>query len=218
MIHLERLSKPQKLVEKEKEWLDIFLKSGKERPESKQYAHENIKSTLSSISSNKCFYCESLLSEGDKQVEHHIEVSTRLPNCDGRNLAFDWDNLYLSCKNCNSKVLHSSISVYDVLNPFRNSDVEIENEIYFIENEEIKGKNDIGIKTIQKYKLDTDTLNLLRSRALNGFYKKLLEIKDKVISENRKISKQEKEELRFFANKDRAFSLMFRLLLRKFSL
>lgn len=38
-------------------------------------------------------------------------------------LHYEWDNLYLSCDNCNGKIPHSTISIQDALDPCRHTDV-----------------------------------------------------------------------------------------------
>ncbi|MEY4937574.1 MAG: hypothetical protein RIS64_3933 [Bacteroidota bacterium] len=75
MRALTRLPEPQILVARKKQWLDAFLVSGKPRPDSNKYAHESIRMDLNSMSSYKCFYCETKLKGASKEVDHHVEVS-----------------------------------------------------------------------------------------------------------------------------------------------
>ncbi|WP_435355658.1 HNH endonuclease [Emticicia sp. SJ17W-69] len=211
MRYINRLPKPQILVEKEQHWTSQFLSSTNKRPDSSKYRHPDILATLNSMSFHKCFYCEQKLKGVPSEIDHFIEVDER------RELAYNWDNLYLSCTNCNNKLPNKSISVKDALDACFDADEVIEKHLYF-EKECIKarGNSNIGAKTIQKYKLDTIQLDLLRSRKLTDFYNVLLKIKDLQIKQKRSsLTIDEKEKLLQFANNDSSFSLMFKLLLRK---
>ena len=98
MIHLERLNKPSILVQKEQQWKDDYFNSpDKKRPDSSKYAHNEILEQLTSISFHKCFYCERKLKGVSKEVDHYLEVADE----NGREKAFEWENLFLSCENCN---------------------------------------------------------------------------------------------------------------------
>lgn len=205
MVHLERLAKPDVLAKNEAKWTEKFIQSGKDRPSSSQYGHQEVKGALALISANKCFYSEVLFSSiSEAHIDHYIEVSTD----EGKKKAFDWDNLYLAHKDCNvGKSPNSVISASECLNPFIDTDEEIEKHLYF-ENEMILAKNDSekGRKTIQKYHLNKEYFNLQRSRVLGKF-------KDAIILCLQK--KLSKENVLQFANSDRPFSLMIRLYLKE---
>lgn len=98
MRKLGRGPAPKVLVENAVRWTDEFRVSGKPRPESRRYAHKDIRRSLGDMSCDKCFYCERLLKprEGgsDDEVEHRRGVHPH-------ELAYDWKNLYLSCSGCN---------------------------------------------------------------------------------------------------------------------
>jgi uncharacterized protein (TIGR02646 family) len=111
MIHIERLPKPNILLEKEHEWTDKFIHSGKTRPDNTKYGHKTILQTLQSMSFTKCFYCEQKLTGVASEIDHLIEVNIE------KKQAYSWENLYLSCENCNHKINHLSISIHDVLIP-----------------------------------------------------------------------------------------------------
>lgn len=100
MIPIEREPEPQILASKKTEWLAKFLarraKDPKARPDSKKYAHSEVTGALRRMGHGKCFYCERKLETGAQHVDHHIEVF------ESPELAFTWDNLYLSCKDCNN--------------------------------------------------------------------------------------------------------------------
>ncbi len=210
MIHLERLPEPEILIRNKVEWLRIFLASGKPRPDSSKYGHNNVRTQLYSISHNKCFYCERKLSEKESQIDHYIEVA----NTAGKDLAFEWNNLFLSCDNCNKKVPHNAIPVENALNPFIYSNDEIEQHITFDDEIiRIKNNSDIGTKTIQKFRLDK--LEHIRLQFFRKFANKYFEISDIARAENREYTEDEKEQLRSFSYPDHPFSLMFKVILRK---
>ena len=140
MIHVERLNKPDILIKKEKEWTEKFLASGKNRPDNSKYGHKGIRSQLNSMSCHKCFYCEQKLKGVPAEIDHFIEVSD--PN--GKKLAFDWDNLYLACNNCNNKLNNITVPVTDVLDPCKHTNEEIQEHITF-EKEVITAKNNSEI-------------------------------------------------------------------------
>lgn len=211
MRHLERLPKPDKLIQKEKEWTETFIESGNLRPDNKKYGHKEILADLNTISYWKCFYSEQKLKGIPKEIDHHIEVAER------KDLAYDWDNLYLSSTICNNKLPNKTISVNDVLNPFTNSDEEIEEHLTF-EDECITAKDGskLGFNTIKKYRLNSELLDSLRGKQLIMFYKVLDIVRQNQVKEQRDVfSEDEKEALCRFVQPDYSFSLMFRLLLKK---
>ena len=214
MRHIDRLPKPEILEKKEQEWTEKFLVSDKDRPDSSKYGHREIRGTLGSMSHHKCFYCEKNLKGESAQIDHYIEVSIN------KTKAFEWENLYLSCEKCNKKLNHNTISVTETLNPCLDSDEEIQNHISFVKDEIIP-KNDSlkGKKTIQKYKLDSPDLDLLRLKELSKFYSVLDAIRENQISKNgRAINENEKLILINFAQSNHQFSLMFLVLLQTYNI
>lgn len=214
MRHLIRLPKPDILTRKEKEWTDKFIDLGKTRPDNSKYGHKDIIADLNTMSYYKCFYSEQKLKGIPKEIDHHIEVSER------KDLAYDWGNLYLSSTECNNKLPNKIISVNDVLNPFANSDEEIEAHLTF-EDECITSKNgsELGLRTIKKYRLDSQNLDFLRSKKLREFEQVFIQIlKNQNIEKREILTNEENEILHRFAQPDHSFSLMFRLLLKKHNL
>lgn len=211
MRGLIRLPKPQILIDREDKWKDDFINSGKARPDSSKYGHESIRSQLADTSFHKCFYCESKLKLEPKEVDHHIEVSIK------KELAFAWTNLYLSCDNCNNKVNHDAIPIEAALDPCRNNDSEIQEHLTFDDEmiTSIRG-SEFGFKTIQKYRLGSELLDRRRSVQLRVFYKVLIEIQKKQISEGRKsLIQKELDLLNRFKQADQPYSLMFKIILDK---
>lgn len=203
MVHLERLAKPDVLAKNEAKWTEKFIQSGKKRPSNSQYAHQEVKEALALISANKCFYSEVLFSSlSEAQIDHFVEVA------ENKSKAFDWDNLYLAHKDCNvGKSPNSAIPVSECLNPFTDTDEEIEKHLYF-KDEMILARNNSekGKKTIQKYSLNKDSFDLQRSRILGKFKNAIISYLKNELS---------KEKVLQFANSDRPFSLMIRLHLKE---
>lgn len=214
MRSIIRLPEPDILIKKKTEWLTNFLNSNKLRPDSSKYAHSAIRSDLYSMSFHKCFYCETKLKGKVKEIDHHIEVSV------DRNLAYTWENLYLSCDNCNSKIPHNVIGVNETLNPCIDDDSTIQQHLTF-KKELIDSNNnsDVGLKTIQKYRLETELLDARRLKQICVFQDVLIEIQKKQIEENRQqLTSSEKNIIQSFKRFDNPYSLMFIVLLKKHGL
>lgn len=198
MRHIERLPIPQILANKHDEWQAKYEErlavNPKARPDSSKYGHNDIRERLNSCSFNKCFYCESKLKGTLKEIDHYIEVSI------DHSKAYDWDNLYLSCSNCNDKLDHNAIPVTEALNPCVDSDEEIQRHITF-EKECICSLpgSEKGLKTIQKFKLDSEMLDLRRSKWLNKLATKAIDIDNDMKADNRSIpTEEEKNAIRLF--------------------
>ncbi len=203
MRHITRLPKPDILVEKEQEWLTKFLTSGKNRPDNNKYGHDEILDALKQSSHHKCFYCETLLKGISKEIDHYIEVSI------DKTKAFEWENLYLACENCNNKKNNNQISVDDVLNPCVDTNEEIQKHIYF-DKELIFFNTDKGKLTIQKYGFDKPEKDYLRMKKIDEFKDLLLKIKDKMIEKRKsKMSNKQKQKLKQYISPQNEYSLMF---------
>jgi 5-methylcytosine-specific restriction endonuclease McrA len=215
MRSLSRLEKPEILKKKETTWSDNFIASTKFRPDNTKYSHPEIRSQLHRISFSKCFYSEvKFASVSESQVDHYIEVE------ESKELAYNWDNLFLAHKDCNQgKSSNKTIPNGETLNPFLNTDSDIENHLFF-EDEIIRPKDNssIGLKTIQKYNLNKDIFNILRSKELRKFEKTLIDLLKIINDENRKLNNAEKELLNRFAQPDNSFSFMFRIKLKEHNL
>lgn len=215
MRHIERLPIPLILANKHDEWQakyeEKLAANPKARPDSSKYGHKDIRERLNSCSFNKCFYCESKLKGTLKEIDHYIEVSI------DSGKAYDWDNLYLSCSNCNDKIDHSAIPVSETLNPCVDSDEEIQRHITF-EKECIcsQPESEKGLRTIQKFKLDSEMLDLRRSKWLNKLATKAIDIDNDMKADNRTIpTEEEKNAIRLFMQKDQPYSLMCEIYIRQ---
>jgi len=209
MRALTRLPEPLILVERGQIWLDSLLASGKTRPDSTKYGNPNIRLQLNSISFHKCYYCESKLKDRSSEIDHHIEISINI------NLSYVWSNLYLACDNCNTKLNHITIPITQALDPFTNSDVEIYENVTFID-ELITAVNGsvLGLNTIQKYRLDSDLLDKRRITQLKYFYKFLDQIRLKQIEDGgRELTLDEITAINHFKQIDQPYSLMFKIII-----
>jgi 5-methylcytosine-specific restriction endonuclease McrA len=206
MKNLTRLDEPQVLIRNKSTWTEQFVKSSDFRPKNNKYAHHEIKSALHQISFNKCFYSEvKFATESEGQVDHYVEVS------EDKSLAFEWSNLYLAHKDCNQgKASNKVIPNSQTLDPFEHSDDDIMRHLSF-DDEIIFGLTEKGANTIKKYNLGKSIFNTLRSKELRKFEKCLLEYAE--TTPTKKLSTEQIDVLRRFANSDCAFSLMFRIIL-----
>ena len=215
MIALTRLAEPAILMQKKEQWTEVFLtrcaENPNRRPPSRQYGHRIIRHTLAAMSSRKCFYCERKLDEEKGEVDHYIEVA------EAPEKAFKWENLYLSCRDCNGgKLPNSSIPVADCLDPCDPA-VDPAEHLTF-DDDVIRPKNESlkGAQTIRKYQLDREGLNYLRSKQLLRFHKVLITIQNRQVADGRRsLSTDEKEILAHFKTSDHAYSLMFVVLLER---
>ncbi len=71
------------------------------------YAHDEVKKALEALFCGKCAYCESkVVAQSHLEVEHFRpkkRVSDRPAHPGYYWLAYEWTNLYLSCKLCNGR-------------------------------------------------------------------------------------------------------------------
>ncbi len=160
MRKLERPEMPTILREKQREWTEKFAVSGERRPDSKKYAHKAIKTALQEMSHFKCAYCERRLSDSEGNVEHRLGVSPP-------ERAFEWENLYWACKDCNgAKSSLSPESIDAALDPAR-ADCDPCDHLDF-EDELIESYlgSKAGIVTIQVFGLWRESHNYARLKRL----------------------------------------------------
>ncbi|MEG1591208.1 hypothetical protein [Chryseobacterium sp.] len=215
MRHLVRTNKPRILEEKDVIWTQKFIESGKDRPTngSSTYAHTEVKKALSDISFQKCFYSEVKFANlSEAQVDHYIEVT------EDKTKTFEWNNLFLSHKDSNQgKKPNRIIPNSEILNPFIDSDEEIEKHLFFDDDENIRFLSEKGRKTIEKYRLDKTIFNELRRQKLKEYRKVLESILVSIESNPDKngMSEVDKNALRIFSQTDSPFSYMFKLILKR---
>ena len=204
MIRVTRLAEPAVLGEKKAEWQAKYdarrAKTPKARPESKQYAHPSVVETLAAMSHGKCFYCEG---QGKLTVDHYIEVAER------GDLAFRWDNLYLACDGCQTKIPNTSLPAADCVDPCDPA-TDPSDHLDF-QAEYITFRTPRGEATIKKYRLKRDLLVSERRRMLREFDAELRRISE--TKGWRDMSSSERQALLRYGQSDSPFSLMFKALL-----
>lgn len=213
MRHIDKGSEPEYLTKHKDKWLEAFLENIKmhpndkkyQRPDSNKYAHPKIKDVLWSASYGKCFYCECSLCGNSKEVDHFIEVAER------KDLAFDWNNLNLSCDLCNNKRPNKDIPVDKVLDPCKDSDEEIQNCITF-NGEYIREVNnsDKGRQTIKKYQLDSELQNHRRLKHLGKLMKEIISL----LNCKSTMTEEDKEKLRSWTYPTAPYSYMVEVYLK----
>lgn len=157
---------------------------------SKIYGHIDVKEALIKSQDYKCCFCESHIGHiGYGDIEHFRPKAGWVQNDENINtpgyywLAYDWENLLLSCQICNqrykknyfpllpnsSRALSHNQDVRREQPIFINpSNEEVEEYITF--NEEIPkavDNNQRGLETIKKLGLDRELLNEQRRQTLN---------------------------------------------------
>lgn len=208
MRHIERYSEPEILKRQHEKWKAAYEEklrlNSQARPDVSKYRHKEILDALGSLSFHKCFYCESILSNPLAEVDHFVEVA------EAPSLAYEWTNLYLSCRNCNRKLPNRTIPVTTVLDPCRDSDEEIRQEITF-KDECVCSRpgSEKGLQTIAKYRLDTEFLDLKRLRRLKSLMKEADEIHKEMILQGRQYpNEEEKERIAIYSQGDQPYSMM----------
>jgi uncharacterized protein (TIGR02646 family) len=209
VIALQRLAEPAVLAENGEAWQERFLEKLKgspgQRPDPRQYGHREIRNTLRAVSFQKCFYCERKLSESEDEIDHYIEVA------ESPEQAFAWENLVLCCRDCNRKKLsNATLPVRECLNP---CDMTVDPADHLTFADEIirpRSGSPIGARTIQKYRLERDQLNYLRTKQLQQFERFVRGLQTVCIGEGRRLTQAEKEAIASFGQTDHEFSLMFR--------
>lgn len=205
MRQINRLPKPAILIAREVQWLEIMINKDLNRPDPTKYGNPAIRRDLNTMSSTKCFYCETSLKGQPREIDHFIEVSIN------RNLSYTWENLYLSCSNCNDKLNENVISTRLCLDPCLHTDVEIQQELTF-KDEVILPLDDsiIGRNTITKYRLDSYELDMLRIKQLQIVNKMVIAI---LQANSGGIPEGHKRTLRSYMQRETQYSLMFKVYL-----
>jgi uncharacterized protein (TIGR02646 family) len=206
--------------------------------DNKIYGHEDVKNLLRTVQDGKCCFCEAKIahiSYGD--VEHYrpkagwIQKDEKLNRPGYYWLAYDWDNLFLSCEICNQRhkknyfpisdntkraISHAHL-VNDESPIFIKPDTE-DPEKYIEFKEEIPfpvDGNSRGAQTIEKLGLDRESLNERRReklgliRILYDLAKNIpattTDIRQKAVNEIRKISSEFTADYAEYASMFRAF-------------
>jgi uncharacterized protein (TIGR02646 family) len=148
------------------------------------YGDETVKQALIDAQHKKCCFCERLIGE-DGDVEHFrpkgaYTQASKLQYPGYYWLAYDWDNLYLSCSPCNQR---NKKNLFPLTNPkkraqLHSNDISVEKPLLVDPGQEdpsqhldFKAERPIanspeGKRTIAILKLDRDILNEERLRHL----------------------------------------------------
>jgi len=208
MIHIERLPEPDILRDEKANWLEKYqqkrlCKPGT-RPDSKQYGHREVRDALSAMSFHKCFYCESGLGEGDGEIDHYQSVAA-YPE-----LAFEWNNLYLSCKDCNRRKLsEDSVSVTKCLDPCDKTEDPADHLTFDDESICAKLSSERGEQTIRKYLLNREALKYQRVKQLHQLERLIRFMKTLQLQDNQDGVQKVRERISRWKQRDHLFSLMF---------
>lgn len=159
--------------------------------DSKIYGHTTVKESLENIQNNKCCFCESKykhITSGD--VEHFRPKAAYTQGKESKYpfirpgyfwLAYDWDNLLVSCEVCNRR---KKGNYFPIKNKIRRCQDHTDNyndeEPWFVNPSEIDPVAHItfnkeipthlsfeGAKTIEYLGLDREELNEMRRKKLN---------------------------------------------------
>lgn len=192
-------------------WLAAHMKNPAARPPGRQYGHEDVRNALRAMSFHKCFYCEQRVTRTDEEVDHYLEHAER------PDLAFTWENLYLSCTGCNNgKPPNRTLAVARCVDP---CDPAQDPEADLLWRDEVvteRAGSARGQDTIRKYRLDRDELDLKRVKQLRVFDGAYREILLRMNAQGRNAMQlAEVELLRSFASPTQPFSAMFRAYLAR---
>jgi uncharacterized protein (TIGR02646 family) len=153
------------------------------------YGHDEVKQSLIAAQHGKCAFCERMIYD-DGDVEH---FRPKAACCQGSRarmlrpgyywLAYDWDNLLLSCSACNQRSKRNQFPLVDTSKRARShhDDISLEQphfihpahvdpELYVSFDKEVPyaiDDNPSGIVTIRALRLDRKALNVARGRYLN---------------------------------------------------
>jgi uncharacterized protein (TIGR02646 family) len=190
---------PARLIKEGKAKTDSHIQEYKQSPQDYQsgkkqfsfssniYGHSSIKQALIQAQHKKCCFCERLIGD-DGDVEHfrpksaYKQKGQRLERPGYYWLAYDWDNLYLSCGPCNQRQKKNLFPLaYPVTRAqLNNNDIILEDPLFVNPGEEdpsqhISFRGEVpypipgstkGQPTITALKLDRDILNDARLRHL----------------------------------------------------
>lgn len=159
MIKLDRpINTPQVLQENSKDWtkklLDLvdlygdYYKIPKEEKDKalKYYRHKDIKDILFESSYRKCAFCEGFPEDNSSIEVEHFHPKSLYPH-----ETFCWENFLPCCRKCNSSKAAHDTKLESIINPY----IDNPEEHLEFESIRIKGKDSIGLKTIEVCNLNS---------------------------------------------------------------
>ncbi|MGR2997912.1 MULTISPECIES: HNH endonuclease [Vibrio] len=164
MIKLQKPPKPEELTEA----VVLNLTNEFKRTGNSVWSKDYIKQPLLAMSSDKCAFCETKITEESKYLEvehfHHKDLY--------KDEVVEWDNLLPSCKKCNATKGDHDTKVEPIINPC----VQDPREHLKIWQYRIKGKTSLGKMTVSVLNLnEPDRLVLKRFQIGNALQDKLEE-------------------------------------------
>lgn len=163
-------------------WQAKYLSGKKKMPEvsGSIYRHSTVVDVLMEAQRNKCCYCERCREDVELDVEHYRPKGAVQQHRGGEVihpgyywLAYDWDNLFLSCKRCNSKWKSILFPLADPLKRARshNSTYKVTDERPLFINpgkenprNHIRFRNDAPYATTKKGQITIEELGLLADK------------------------------------------------------
>ncbi len=118
MIRLEKMGKPQVLIENETQWtatITAKLASGEKLTDTDKtrYRHPQIKEALIAETHGKCAYCESKLLH-----IHHGDIDHIFPKSLDPARIVEWTNLTLACEICNQNKSNKDPYSSHIIDPY----------------------------------------------------------------------------------------------------
>lgn len=120
MRNLIKAAAPEVLSDNEETWLEEYLADKTNATKKYRYRHRDIKNALLNETSHKCIYCESKLGHNTPGDVEHKTPSSVVPESH-----FAWDNLTISCTECNRRKSNYFSEEEPFLDPY-SMDVEAE--------------------------------------------------------------------------------------------
>ncbi len=148
MIHIHKGEEPEVLKNHKETWTKEYteaLETGDTIPNTirYRYRHKDIKDALRKEAANKCIYCERKIPFGE--TDHIVPVSKH------PELIVDWDNLGLSCKECNTYKGNYYDENEQLINPFEDQPDE---HLLFFGPMILQRVGDMkGFRTVEKLRL-----------------------------------------------------------------
>ena len=176
MIRLNQEAEPQILVTNRAAWTAEYV-NWCENPvgqEPRQYAVQDIRSTLEAETHSKCAYCEGLISD---VAYAHIEH--KLPKRKHPTLVCAWDNLTIVCPRCNTNKSDYDEPECPLLDPYVD---DVEEEVAFGGPLALPRGGARASVTITRLQLNRTGLLFARSEALKRLYS-LLDLVERAANE-----------------------------------
>jgi uncharacterized protein (TIGR02646 family) len=164
-----------------------YLSGDKEFQDFKYYSRPSVKKALMKSHANKCCYCEQWRRQSELAVEHfRPRTAVKQTKAGDRIypgyfwLAYAWDNLYLSCAECNGRFKSCYFPLIDPKKRARSCEDNVLNErpllidpgvdkprkhIYF-RMDKVCSKTNKGKRTIEFIQLDEENLRKAREKKI----------------------------------------------------